>query len=399
MAIIRPFSYREMKVTRVVHGPFGRPFFTFDYSRMLSVLGRRLYTVHGIFNLSTYIIYIQIYRDVSFLHYHSFQPITMYSYNWNAIKAIAQSGAMSQSHSKTNVVPEGTNINPDLDSEKRNCKSQDLTTNLADEKLNQDKWLVDNHLLSQLHVGIDVVRSWLSMLLRVLTSVYLLTQSLHEVLLCGLIKHGLAIGIRWKAGRGGHIMTRHGCPMGSSKRHHTLNSFHMSLVFFALLLLSFTGFPLGCLGGSTGFQFTSNKLEVVWYLNSTLQEEELQVASLVLQLNLVAILEGFADRSTRPKHSKNLTPVGTLDAIQAGHQRILFFGSPRSTLTGKTRFAASRRRLGGRGHPGAFVEDLSGLGLRVMGDSRHVSMVGGHAIRPGLHSLCCIGVVLLEGGL
>jgi hypothetical protein len=33
----------------------------------------------------------------------------------------------------------------------------------------------------------------------------------------------------------------------------------------------------------------------------TLQEEELQVASLVLQLNLVAILEGFADRSTRPK--------------------------------------------------------------------------------------------------
>jgi hypothetical protein len=34
--------------------------------------------------------------------------------------------------------------NPDLDSEKRNCKSQDLMTNLADEKLNQDKWLVDN---------------------------------------------------------------------------------------------------------------------------------------------------------------------------------------------------------------------------------------------------------------
>jgi hypothetical protein len=39
--------------------------------------------------------------------------------------------AMSQSHSKTNVVPEGTNINPDLDSEKRNCKSQDLAPDWA----------------------------------------------------------------------------------------------------------------------------------------------------------------------------------------------------------------------------------------------------------------------------
>ena len=37
------------------------------------------------------------------------------------------------------------------------------------------------------------------MLLRVLTSVYLLAQGLHKVLFRGLIKHGLAVRVRWKA--------------------------------------------------------------------------------------------------------------------------------------------------------------------------------------------------------
>jgi hypothetical protein len=49
----------------------------------------------------------------------------------------------------------------DLDSEKRNCKSQDLMTNLADEKLNQDKWLVDNHL-AEPHADSEPGGTWKS---------------------------------------------------------------------------------------------------------------------------------------------------------------------------------------------------------------------------------------------
>jgi hypothetical protein len=100
----------------------------------------------------------------------------MYSYNWNAIKAIAQlqfrfsesrSGLIFVPSGTTfvllwdcdiapdwaNVVPEGTNINPDLDSEKRNCKSQDLTTNLADEKPQQHAQPTPDHIDPHMQLG------------------------------------------------------------------------------------------------------------------------------------------------------------------------------------------------------------------------------------------------------
>lgn len=116
----------------------------------------------------------------------------------------------------------------------------------------------------------------------------------------------MTVGVRSQARRARHgIVTMTHCNLlgvRSSKCHHALDSFDMSLVLFALLLLSLPRLALSGLGRCPSLELASDKLQVVRNLNSTFEEEELQVAGLVLELHLVAIFQGFTDGASRPEH-------------------------------------------------------------------------------------------------
>lgn len=252
-------------------------------------------------------------------------------------------------------------------------------------------------LLPQLHLGINVMIGRLWRVLGVLTAMNLLAERLHQVLLGSLVKDGL-VRIRRQAmtGRRGHFMARNRRSMGPSQSHHALDAFHVGFILFTLLLLAFTSLTLGSLGGCTSLQFARNKFQIIRHLDPALQEEQLQIAGLVFELNLIAIFEGFTDGTARSKHGKDLTPVRAFDPIQAGHQCILLFGGPGPPLAWQARFAAGRRGLGRGRHAGTLIQDLGRLRLRVVGYSWHVPMIRRHPVRSRLHGLCRIGIVLLE---
>lgn len=48
---------------------------------------------------------------------------------------------------------------------------------------------------------------------------------------------------------------------------------------------------------------------------ATLEEEELEVSSLVLELDLISILEHLVNGTSWTKHCKDLTPVRSFDTI------------------------------------------------------------------------------------
>jgi len=149
--------------------------------------------------------------------------------------------------------------------------------------------------------------------------------------------------------------------MGSRQSHHALDTLHVSLILFALFLLTLTGLALGSLSRCARFQLASDELEVVGDLDTALQEEELQVSGLVLQLNLVAVFQGFTDGTTRAKHGQDLTPVWALNPVQAGHQCVLLFGRPGAALARQPGLAARRGGLRRGGLAGSLIENLGRL--------------------------------------
>lgn len=243
----------------------------------------------------------------------------------------------------------------------------------------------------------------LVLMLSELIAMHFLAESLHQVLLRRLIKCIMGASIRWETRRCGHgvVAVSHGnllLGMGPCESHHPLDPFDVGLVLFTLLLLALASFTLGSLRWGTGLEFTRDEFQVVGNLDAALEEEELQVARLVFKLDLVAILQRFADGASGPKHGENLAPMGSLNPVQTGHERIFLLGRPGSTLAGKARFAAARGRLGGGGHARPFVKDLGRLGLRVVGNARHVTVVGRSRIRSSTHVEGGV-IVLLEVGL
>nr|POE72405.1 hypothetical protein CFP56_12278 [Quercus suber] len=81
-----------------------------------------------------------------------------------------------------------------------------------------------------------------------------------------------------------------------------------------------------------------------------LEVPELEVAGLVLELDLVAVLEQLVDGAAAAVEREDLRPVRAVDARQPCHQRLLLRLRPRlAHARGRRRgFAAEGRRRGGR---------------------------------------------------
>lgn len=83
------------------------------------------------------------------------------------------------------------------------------------------------------------------------------------------------------------------------------------------------------LARSSGLQLPRHTLQVVGHLRVGLEEEQLQVASLVLQLHLGPVLEDIGQCPVQPKQLQNLAPMWSFDHIEALHQRLLLLRRPR----------------------------------------------------------------------
>lgn len=74
-----------------------------------------------------------------------------------------------------------------------------------------------------------------------------------------------------------------------------------------------------------GAELTGDALQVARNLDTRFEEEELEVASLVLELDLVAVFEDFTDAASCAVESENLAPVWALDALKTIKQGLFFF--------------------------------------------------------------------------
>lgn len=147
---------------------------------------------------------------------------------------------------------------------------------------------------------------------------HFLTEGLHKILLGSLVK--LVVVVAWRKRRRRHrrfvtMVHGNGLRVCTREGHHPLDSFDVRFVLFALLLLSLPCFALGCLSGCASLQFTGHELEVVRDFDTALQEEQFEVTGFVLELDLVTVLQRFADSTPRAKHGKDLTPVWSLYPI------------------------------------------------------------------------------------
>ena len=168
---------------------------------------------------------------------------------------------------------------------------------------------------------------------------HFLPKRLHEVLLSRLVK--LVVGrVWWETRRRRHgfmamamaMAHRDWLRVSASQCHHPFNAFDVGLVLLTLLLLPFSCFALGCLPWCPRLELAGDELEIIRDFNAALEEKEFEITCLVLELDLVPVLQRFADRTTRPEHGQDLTPMRSFDPVQAGHQCILLFGCPGSTL-------------------------------------------------------------------
>jgi hypothetical protein len=86
------------------------------------------------------------------------------------------------------------------------------------------------------------------------------------------------------------------------------------------------------LAWSTGLEFTSDKLKIIWNFDARFKKEEFKVASFVFKLDLIAVLKSFGYCPSWAEHSENLRPVWAFDTVKASHESVFFLGSPRTAL-------------------------------------------------------------------
>lgn len=83
------------------------------------------------------------------------------------------------------------------------------------------------------------------------------------------------------------------------------------------------------LAWSSGLQLPGHTLQVVRHLRVGFEKEQLQVASLVLQLHLGPVLQDIGERAVQPKQLQDLAPMRPFDHVEALHQCLLLFRRPR----------------------------------------------------------------------
>ena len=132
-------------------------------------------------------------------------------------------------------------------------------------------------------------------------------------------------------------------------------------VFFGGCFHGFLGCVLSGLARSAGLQLAGDELEVVWHFDAGFEEEEFEVTGFVFELDLVAVLERFGDGAARPEHGEDLGPVRALDAVEAGHERVLFLGCPWAPLRGESSAPGVGGRFARSSKACAFIQDLSRL--------------------------------------
>jgi hypothetical protein len=134
-----------------------------------------------------------------------------------------------------------------------------------------------------------------------------------------------------------------------------------------LLLCASSGSFLRLFPGSLlrcpGFEFSGNRHEVIRHFRVRLQEEELQVASLVFELYLGSIFEDVRYCSIGAKQLQNLAPVWSLHHIQARHKSLLLFLGPRSARRVDTLSPGMSRVLRKGGLSSLVVEHSAGTRL------------------------------------
>lgn len=134
----------------------------------------------------------------------------------------------------------------------------------------------------------------------------------------GRAGRGRTGGRRLTAGRGRMLQTAGQC-------HDALQ---LRLVLLRVEPGAFLGLLAGGLGRSPGLELAGDGLQVVGHFRVGLEEEELQIAGLVLELHLRPILEDFRHGAVLAEEGQDLAPVRALDHVEAGHEGLLFLLRP-----------------------------------------------------------------------
>ena len=111
----------------------------------------------------------------------------------------------------------------------------------------------------------------------------------------------------------------------NQSRHVSLG---LRLIPFAAKACPFLGLLASSLVRRSCLELARNSGQIIRHLRLRLEEEQLEVASLVLQLHLRPIFQHVGDGTTHAKQAENLAPVRPLHHVETGHEGLLFLRCP-----------------------------------------------------------------------
>lgn len=120
------------------------------------------------------------------------------------------------------------------------------------------------------------------------------------------------------------------CGGGAVRIRRSITALHPTARVYGALACLFLCFLSRRLAWSSSLKLSRHTLQIVRHLGVGLEKEQLQIASLVLQLHLGAVLQDIGQRPVQPKQLQDLAPMWPLDHVEALHQCLLLFRRPRS---------------------------------------------------------------------